>query len=123
MIHSPMTKKELMRYLGSLGYYGSLCHNFSTVVAPLTDLLKDKTKFIWSSSCASAFENVKSLLCSLPILLAPCFDEPFTVTLVIWGLELFFSSVMQMGWINRSVSFRENLMPISVIILLLKRKH
>lgn len=58
-----MTKKGLMRFLGLVGYYRSFCRNFSTVVAPLTDLLKGKTKFIWSSSCCeTAFENVKSLL-------------------------------------------------------------
>jgi len=49
------------------------------VVAPLTDLLKGKTKFLWSYSCELAFENVKSLLCSAPVLMAPCFDEPFTL--------------------------------------------
>ncbi|KAI3352501.1 hypothetical protein L3Q82_005453 [Scortum barcoo] len=35
----PNTKKELMRFLGMIGYYRSFCRNFSTVVAPLTNLL------------------------------------------------------------------------------------
>ncbi len=48
-------------------------------MAPLTDLLRGKTKFIWSSSCQLASENVKSLLCAAPVLLAPCFDETFTL--------------------------------------------
>ncbi len=39
---SPTTKKELMRFLGLVGYYRGFCRNFSTVVAPLTDLLKAK---------------------------------------------------------------------------------
>lgn len=39
------TKQELMRFLGMVGYYGSFCPNFSSVVAPLTDLLKTKVKF------------------------------------------------------------------------------
>lgn len=76
---SPTTKKELMRFLGLVGYYRSFCRNFSTVVAPLTDLLKGKTKFIWSNTCELVFENVKSLLCSAPVLMAPCFDKPFTL--------------------------------------------
>lgn len=40
----PTTKKELMRFLGLVGYYRCFCHNFSTLVAPLTDLLKAKSQ-------------------------------------------------------------------------------
>ena len=60
----PTTKKELMRFLGLVGYYRGFCRNFSTVVAPLTDLLKGKVKFVWSPVCIKAFEQVKMLLCS-----------------------------------------------------------
>lgn len=42
---------------------------------PLTELLKTKTKFIRSSECQLAFENVKSVLCSSPVLAAPRFDR------------------------------------------------
>lgn len=44
----PTTKKELQRFLGLVGCYRSFCKNFSTVVAPLTGLLKGKAKCIWS---------------------------------------------------------------------------
>lgn len=74
---APTTKKELMRFLGLVGYYRSFCRNFSTVVAPLTNLLRAKAKFIWDASCQKAFEEVKALLCSAPVLLAPQFDQPF----------------------------------------------
>ena len=73
----PTTKKELQWFLGLVGYYRSFCRNFSTVVAPLTDLLKGKVKYIWSLSCQQAFDNVKSVLCSPPVLAAPCMDQPF----------------------------------------------
>lgn len=73
----PMTKKELQRFLGLVGYYRSFCKNFSTIVFPLTELLKAKVKFAWSSECQGAFDNVKSLLCSSPVLAAPCFDRAF----------------------------------------------
>lgn len=35
----PTSKKELMRFLGLVGYYRSFCRNFSEVVSPLRDLL------------------------------------------------------------------------------------
>ena len=31
---APVTKKELMRFLGMTGYYRKFCKNFSSVVAP-----------------------------------------------------------------------------------------
>lgn len=46
---------------------------------PLTELLKAKVDFVWSSECQQAFDSVKSLLCSSPMLAAPCFDKPFTL--------------------------------------------
>ncbi len=68
---SPTMKKELMRFLGLVGYYRGFCRNFSTVVAPLTDLLKAKAAFVWTSVCQEAFEAAKSLLVSAPVLAAP----------------------------------------------------
>ncbi len=73
----PTTKKELQRFLGLVGYYRGFCKNFSTVVFPLTELLKTKMKFDWSASCQQAFDDVKLLLCSAPVLAAPCFDRAF----------------------------------------------
>ena len=65
--------------LGLVSYYRCFCRNFSTVVASLTDLLKTKSKYIWSTSCQQAFTDVKTLLCSAPVLLPPRLDQPFTL--------------------------------------------
>lgn len=73
----PTTKKDLMRFLGLAGFYPGFFHNFSTVAAPLTELLKAKTKFVWSAECQSAFEAIKSLLCDCPVLAAPQFKQLF----------------------------------------------
>ena len=59
------------------GFYRSFCKNFSTVVAPLTALTSIARPFVWSSECQSAFESVKALLCSAPVLSAPNFAIPF----------------------------------------------
>ena len=76
---APTTKKELLRFLGLVGYYRCFCRNFSTVVTPLTNLLKSSVEFIWSDECQKAFESVKALLCTAPVLAAPRFDRPFTL--------------------------------------------
>ncbi len=49
------------------------------MVAPLTDLLKAKAAFVWTSVCQEAFEAAKSLLVSAPVLAAPQFDRPFSL--------------------------------------------
>lgn len=60
-----------------VGYYRGFCANFSTVVAPLTDLLKGRSKFDWTAICQAAFENVKLLLTSASVLMAPRMDQSF----------------------------------------------
>ncbi len=67
----PATRKELRRFLGMAGYYRSFCKNFSTVVNPLTSLLSPSRTFVWNDECQNAFDNVKALLCSTPVLSAP----------------------------------------------------
>lgn len=74
---SPTTKKELMRFLGMVGYYRCFCRNFSTVVAPLTDLLRGKAKYVWSLVCQQSFERVKALISNAPVLVAPRWDREF----------------------------------------------
>lgn len=73
----PSTKKELMRFLGMVGYYRCFCPNFSSVVAPLTDLLKAGLIFSWSLQCQKAFERVKGLITNSPVLAAPQWDKGF----------------------------------------------
>lgn len=73
----PCDRHALRRFLGMVGYYRSFCKNFSTVVCPLTNLLSPKTKFDWTESCNKAFQNVKALLLTTPVLAAPDFNRPF----------------------------------------------
>ncbi len=64
----PTTKKELMSFLGMAGYYRGFCRNFASIVSPLTNLLKASSEFIWTNQCQEAFEGVKALLFSAPVL-------------------------------------------------------
>ena len=73
----PTNKHELMRFLGMSGYYRKFCKNFSMVAEPLTRLLKKHEVFRWSDDCQSAFEKIKRLLLSVPVLMAPDFAKPF----------------------------------------------
>ena len=73
----PESKKQFMRFLGMAGYYCKCCRNFSTVVESLTQLLSKKAKFLWNYKCEQAFEELKAMLKSAPVLSAPDFDRQF----------------------------------------------
>ena len=73
----PVSKKQLMRFLGMAGYYRRFCPNFAAVAEPLTQLLSKRVKFIWSERCDKAFEELKAMLQSAPVLAAPDFRSPF----------------------------------------------
>ena len=75
----PTTRRELRRFLGMTGYYRGFCRNFSSVAAPMTDLISPLVKFVWSDRCQIAFECCKALLCNAPVLSAPDFDKPFAI--------------------------------------------
>jgi hypothetical protein len=48
-------------------------------VKPITSLLKNYTKFNWSSKCNEAFEQLKVLLTTAPVLAQPDIEKPFDV--------------------------------------------
>lgn len=73
----PQNRRELMRILGMSGFYRKFVPNFATVTAPLTDLLKKGTKWVWSEACQVALESVKAILVCEPVLVAPDFQKSF----------------------------------------------
>jgi hypothetical protein len=77
---APTNKKELMRFLGMAGYYRKYCQNFSVIAYPMTNLLKKNSKFEWSNSCQEAFDKIKAILVSSPVLSTPDFDKQFNLT-------------------------------------------
>ncbi|XP_076052821.1 uncharacterized protein LOC143032237 [Oratosquilla oratoria] len=75
----PQTKKEIRSFVGTIAFYRMFIYNFSSLIAPLTDLLKKGAKFQWTESCNTAFVQAKSLLCTAPVLQAPDFSKPFSL--------------------------------------------
>ena len=73
----PSNKRELLRFLGMVGYYQRFCKNFLVITAPLMNLLKKDQEYVWSRSCQEAFEKVKSVLLSTPVVMAPNFQKQF----------------------------------------------
>ena len=77
----PTTRRQMMRFLGMTGYYRKFCRDFATLCEPLTNLLRKNVSFIWSDECQRAFDRVKMLLMSAPVLVMPDFMKPFILTI------------------------------------------
>jgi hypothetical protein len=75
----PTTMHQVRSFLGLAGYYRRFILDFSKLVKPITSLLKNDTKFNWSSRCNEAFEQLKVLLTTTPVLAQPDIEKPFDV--------------------------------------------
>ena len=75
---APRSARAVRGFLGLAGYYRKFVHNYGTIAAPLTALLK-KDGFSWNDAAAAAFTALKAAVTSLPILAMPDFAKPFTV--------------------------------------------
>lgn len=67
----PRTVREVRKLLGLVNFYRAYIPNVSLLLAPLYDLLKANVKFHWDERHSEAFETVKNILCSSPILALP----------------------------------------------------
>ena len=69
--------QELKRFLGLASYYRRFIHQFSRVAQPLHRLTCKNTEYRWSKECQSAFNRLKELLVTSPILAYPNFQQDF----------------------------------------------
>jgi hypothetical protein len=58
---SPTSVHQVRSFLGLAGYYRRLILDFSKIVKPITELLKNDVKFDWSLKCSEAFEQMKNI--------------------------------------------------------------
>ncbi|KAL0177175.1 hypothetical protein M9458_026069, partial [Cirrhinus mrigala] len=76
----PTTIKELQRFLGFSNFYRRFIQNYSSITAPLTSLLKGKPRTItWNPAAHEAFQQLKKIFSTAPLLHHPDPQRPFTV--------------------------------------------
>ncbi|KAK9199090.1 hypothetical protein WN944_014277 [Citrus x changshan-huyou] len=73
----PKTVKEVRSFLGHAGFYRRFIKDFSKVSKPLCNLLVKDVPFVFNDSCLVAFEKLKRLLTSSPIIQPPNWSSPF----------------------------------------------
>ncbi|WVZ81255.1 hypothetical protein U9M48_028649 [Paspalum notatum var. saurae] len=75
----PETVTEIRSFLGLAGYYRRFIKDFSKTAKPMTSLTKKNAKYVWNSNCEEAFQTLKKLLTSAPVLAQPDVTKPFDV--------------------------------------------
>ncbi len=89
---NPTNVDELRTFLGFCGYYRKFVRDFSKITKPLNDLLigarnkkkpfrksstRDPVNWQWTSEQQMAFDNLKCVLTSPPVLAYPDYTKPF----------------------------------------------
>jgi hypothetical protein len=71
----PRNAREVRKFLGTVSYVRRHVPSYSSLVAPLTALTSPKAEFKWGLEQQQAFEKIKEILTSEPILGYPRFDD------------------------------------------------
>jgi hypothetical protein len=77
----PTTKKLLRSFLGTCCYFRSYIPRYAEIAFPLTELTKQKqsSKIVFNSVELAAFNKLKSLLSSSPVLITLDYSKPFYI--------------------------------------------
>jgi ribonuclease HI len=75
----PLNVTDVRSFLGLVGYYQRFIENFFKIAKPMTELLKNNTKFEWSEACEKSFQELKKRLTTAPVLTLPDTKKDFLV--------------------------------------------
>ena len=76
---APTKVTELRSFLGLANYYRRFILGYSKIASALTDLLKKERKWEWDAECQAAFQMLKDVITSEPVLRLPDMELPFEV--------------------------------------------
>ena len=82
LIPTPTTQMEVRSFLGFSGYYRRFIEQFSHIAAPLYALIGN-VDFLWTKKCERAFQDLKKLMSTAPVLQGTNWDFPFQISSVI----------------------------------------
>ncbi|XP_050150505.1 uncharacterized protein LOC126625456, partial [Malus sylvestris] len=74
---SPTSVREIHSFLGHAGFYRRFIKDFSKISNPLCRLLQKDVAFDFNEECEKAFNHLKEMLTSTPIIVPPDWSFPF----------------------------------------------
>jgi RNase H-like domain found in reverse transcriptase len=73
----PTSKTEVQAFMGLVGYYRHFINNCSAIAQPINATLKKDKRFNWMDEAHQAFNKLKKLLTSAPVLARPDLNKTF----------------------------------------------
>ena len=73
--------KGVQQFLGFANYYNRFIPDFAKVAAPISNLLSNQKEFKWGTEQQCAFDTLKQLLTSAPVLKLLDYSKPFRIDL------------------------------------------
>ena len=75
----PTTVKGISSFLGHVGFYRRFIKDFSKISRPLCRLLEKDANFDFNELCKAAFDEIKSILVTAPIMVIPDWNNDFEI--------------------------------------------
>ena len=76
---TPKSVSDIRSFHGLASFYRRFVRDFSTLAAPLNELVKKNVSFKWGEKQEKAFQTLKQRLVSAPILALPNFSKSFEI--------------------------------------------
>ena len=76
---TPKCVKDIRSFLGHARFYRRFIRDFSAIAYPLCNLLAKDVTFEWSQACERAFDKLKTMLVSPPIMRSPNWELLFKI--------------------------------------------
>src|SRR6266545_1258226 len=70
---------QIRSFLGMIRFFRNHIQGFSTIAAPMTNLLAKEVPYMWEQEQQQAFERLKQIISSVPVLVHPDFNRPFVL--------------------------------------------
>jgi len=75
----PKNVKDVRKFLGLANYYRRFIKDFAQVARPMNMLTRKDVKWVWGESQQKAFDELKGVFTTKPVLVAPNLDKEFRV--------------------------------------------